>query len=89
MNRDRLDNRKANLRFASSAENARNSSGPRSSTSRYKGVSWYTDYGKWRAAIGHNGRFRHIGYFSSEEDAARAYDEKARELFGDFAATNF
>lgn len=43
----------------------------------------------YQARIRFNGKFIHIGMFKSEEEAARAYDEKARELFGEFACTNF
>ena len=32
---------------------------------------------------------KHVGYFASEEEAARAYDIKAREWLGDGAIVNF
>jgi hypothetical protein len=45
--------------------------------------------GKWQAQIGCNGKKIFIGYFDDEEAAARAYDAKAAELFGEYAALNF
>ena len=32
---------------------------------------------------------KHVGYFASEEEAARAHDDKSRELLGDDAIVNF
>jgi len=43
---------------------------------------------KWRAQIWHNGRHHYLGLFASEDAAARAYNAKARELFGEFAYLN-
>ena len=57
--------------------------------SKFRGVSWCKRQLQWVAYIQGQGHKRHLGYFSVEEDAARAYDAKARELFGEFAKTNF
>lgn len=44
-------------------------------TSQYKGVSWHKREGKWRAAINlAEGQKKHLGYFTNEEEAARAFD---------------
>ena len=45
--------------------------------------------GKWQARIICNGKSIFIGYFDDEEKAARAYDARAAELYGDYAAPNF
>ena len=57
--------------------------------SKYIGVSYYGQTNKWKARIYHypEGGI-HIGYFKTEEDAAKAYNEKAIELFGDEAILN-
>lgn len=85
---DGLNNRRSNLRFATVAQNAHNSR-PRAGSSKYKGVWWHKFHQRWRASITHNYKKITIGHFTSEEDAARAYDAKALELFGAFARLNF
>ena len=85
-----LDNRKVNLRLATHAQNLMNQ--PKFSgvyTSMYKGVTWNKATNKWRAQIRANDKNRYLGTFQSEEEAALAYDNAAREVFGEFANTNF
>ena len=53
----------------------------------YKGV--VRSRNGWVARIGHEREVRYLGYFATEEDAARAYDAAARELRGEFARLNF
>jgi len=91
INGNGLDNRRANLRPANGAQNAQNSRKRRAGTSssRYKGVSLKKSTGRWAANIGHGYRQVFLGYFDREEDAAQAYDEAARDLFGEFARLNF
>jgi hypothetical protein len=85
-----LDNRKANVRFATAQQNGWNKRKQRSNcSSKYKGVSWEKKRNQWRARITFKGRVVHLGRFDTEEDAARACDAKARELFGEFAWLNF
>lgn len=86
--RDGLNNRRSNLRPASDEENARNSRGQLTATSRYKGV-FRAPSGKWMAQIKYKRRSRYLGTFDIEEAAARAYDREARAIFGEFALTNF
>jgi hypothetical protein len=87
-NGDGLDCRKDNLRRATRSQNAANTGLGSRNKSGYKGVNWYPRYGKWRAAITSQGRRKTLGYFTSIEDAARAYDEAALRLHGEFALTN-
>lgn len=49
-------------------------------TSKHKGVSWYKDRSVWRASLWYAGKSIHVGYFSSEESAAHAYNRKLKEL---------
>ena len=86
---DPKNNKLSNLRWATSKENQGNRSKGKNTSSCYKGVSWHSKNKKWHAQIKLNGKKYHIGSFKNEEDAARAYDEKAREHFGEFAKLNF
>ena len=58
-------------------------------TSKYKGVNWFTPTQKWRVEIKHQGKSTHLGYFDDEVTAALMYDAKAFELRGDKARLNF
>src|SRR5262249_16048837 len=87
-NRVRTDNRRANLRVVTHAENALNARTRRDNATRYPGVGFYAKYGCFRARIRHGGRLFHLGYFSTPEAAARAYNQKAAELFGEYATLN-
>lgn len=88
INGDRMDNRMCNLRAATVAENSRNGAIRASNTSGRKGVTWNRHTKRWQAQIGYAYGKRHLGYFSSLEAAAEAYDRAALELHGDFAKTN-
>lgn len=85
---DTLDNRKANLRICTNAENQQNSSG-RLGASRFKGVSWFARRSRWRVAFNWKGKTHFVGYFADEEEAARAYDAAILPLAGEFARLNF
>jgi len=58
-------------------------------TSKYVGVCMPKSKNKWKAVIAYRKTSYNLGYFSTEEDAARAYDEKAIELYGENARLNF
>lgn len=85
INHNTLDNRKSNLRLCTQAQNTRNRIKPSTNTSGFKGVSKQKNMEKWRAAIAGY----YLGLFKSKEEAARAYDRKAKELFGEFASVNY
>lgn len=87
INEDKLDNRRANLRIATNAENLQNRGKYRTNTSGFKGVSWDRGRGKWRANIGVNGKYIHLGYFTTPEAAHEAYCAAALEMHGEFANT--
>jgi hypothetical protein len=84
-----LNNQDENLRTCTKTQNAANRGKAPNNTSGYKGSSWSKRRNKWHAQIKHQGRNRSLGYFNSAEEAARAYDAKAEELFGPFARKNF
>ena len=83
-----LDNRKENLRFATVAENSHRQAVIKGK-SKYRGVCWDKARDKWVSRI----RFNHtritLGHFTSEIDAAKAYDAAASKYFGEFAFRNF
>jgi hypothetical protein len=87
-NHDTLDNRRENLRLCTHNENQHNQK-PQMGSSSFKGISWHKLTHKWRAQIQFNASRHHLGCFTDELDAARAYDTAARILFGEFALTNF
>lgn len=88
VDRDKLNNRKFNLRVCFHAENIRNRRISRNNTSGYKGVSWSSQTQRWRSAISVGGRKYYLGEFDIKEDAARAYNAAAIEAHGEFASLN-
>ena len=90
VNGDGLDNRRSNLRPATTAENIQNSRRRVDNTTGFKGVCWHKAHLKWRAYIAADGQSpRHLGYYGTAEEAARAYDAAARDLHGEYATLNF
>lgn len=87
INGDGLDNRRENLRLVHPVQNSQNKRKPRNSKSKYKGVS-HSGPSFFRAVIKVGDRNRHIGCFSSEIEAAAAYDQAASHFFGEFARLN-
>lgn len=88
INGSRSDNRIANLRLATPAENARNRRLQCNNSSGFKGVSWDAEAKKWKAHIKTGGVKVNLGRFEDRSDAARAYNAAARDAFGDFAWLN-
>jgi len=91
MNHNGLDNRKANLRIATPSQSNANRKKWGGTSSKYKGVSLRT--GKktkpWAAYIRTNYNLKHLGFYATEEEAAKAYDSAAAMVFGEFACLNF
>lgn len=86
-NGNRLDNRRANLRTATHAQNGHNKPKQSNNTSGFKGVSWDGGRNQWRASIKADGRHRTLGRFDRIEDAVACYQQAERELAGEFAYT--
>ena len=81
------DNRWVNLRAATSAQNRANTKKRINNKAGYKGVCWDKQKKKWCANITHISKHMHIGYYTTPQEAAEAYNKKAIELFGEFAYT--
>jgi hypothetical protein len=88
-NRNRLDNRVANLRPANAAQQAANST--RNGRLGLRGVSIGNATGEkpYKARIRFDGKQINLGYFATPELAAYAYDAAAIKAFGPFALTNY
>jgi len=86
-NRNGLDNRRSNLRIADDCTNQANTKIRSDNTSGYRGVRH--NAGKWVAQIKIDRQWKYLGRFKTPEEAARAYDAKAVEVFGEFVTLNF
>jgi hypothetical protein len=90
INRNGLDNRKANLRSATHLQNSWNARmSRRSAYSKYKGVTFRRGPRKWIAMISVAGERIFLGSFKDEIQAAKAYDKAAKKYHGEFAVLNF
>jgi len=89
VNGNGYDNTRANLRNITWRENMHNKGKHAVTASIYKGVGRHKRSGKWFARIWCMGERMWLGYFTDEAEAARAYDRKAVEIFGEFARLNF
>lgn len=80
-----LNCQRSNLRLATPSENGCNRGLQPNNRSGYKGVSWYTAYGKWQAMIKVHRKVKHLGYFATKEEAIAAYAAAAPMMHGEFA----
>jgi hypothetical protein len=78
IDRNKTNNMLINLRWVTYQQNNLNK--PIFGKSKYRGVSFYNPYQKWRACIRIDKNFKHIGYFSSEIEAAKAYNKYILDL---------
>lgn len=83
-----LDNQRENLRIATRTENVRNSSKRKDTNNFYKGVHFLKNRNKWIARIQVNHKRIHSGYFDTQKEAAKRYDELAKTYFGIFSRLN-
>lgn len=83
-----LNNQKSNLRVCTCAQNVINQEKKSGLSSKYKGVCWDKINKKWESYFWLNDKKRKLGRFSSEEDAALAYNLAAFKHFGEFAVMN-
>jgi hypothetical protein len=88
INGDKLDNRKSNLRICNHQQNCWNRPLQNNSTTGSRGVSYHKKMGKWMVYLTYNGKRKHLGYFSSLEEATARYDEEASKHYGEYARLN-
>ena len=89
INHNTLDNTRSNLRTVTKSQNQHNTRLRKDSVSGFKGVGWHKATNKWRTRINKDGVTVFTAYFSTKIEAAKAYDTKAKELFGNYAKLNF
>lgn len=82
-----LNNQRNNLRIATNSQNQQNRRKHLKCSSKYKGVSLDKRRGKWSSYIRID-KLKFLGYFHSEIEAAKAYNEAAKKYFGEFAKLN-
>jgi hypothetical protein len=94
-NHNGLDNRKSNLRICTVGQNNANRRGGKNNSFGYKGIRRRKNCKseRWEAYIGQTiggkSTYRYLGLYAAPEEAARAYDAKAIELYGEYAYLNF
>jgi len=88
-NHDTLDNQKNNLRFCTYSQNNSNRIKNKNNKYPYKGISYDKKYDKWYGIISYDGKTHNLGCFKTAKEAALAYDEKAQEIFKEYAYLNF
>lgn len=86
IDKDPKNNRRENLRLSNSSANCHNKTKNSKATSQYYGVSFLDN--AWSASLKKNGIKYYLGRFKDEISAALAYNEKAKELYGEFANLN-
>lgn len=86
--RNPFNNLDDNLRIATQQQNGANKLKKPGCASIYKGVTWNKAREKWRACITFNRKCIHLGYFTNEIEAAKAYNEATAKYFGEFAVLN-
>lgn len=88
INMNKLDNRKGNLRLATSYQSSLNRGKHKDNSSGFKGVSWGKRDKKWKAQITADGKYKWLGQYESKEEAAKVYNKAAKKYFGEFAYLN-
>lgn len=86
---DGLNNRRSNIRLCTPSQNQQNRVRREPNATGYFGIYYIPKARRWVANIKHQRKRIYIGCFSTPEAAAIAYDERARELFGEFGRFNF
>ena len=84
INRNRLDNRKSNLRITTHQQNNMNKGLTKSNTSGYTGIHWYKARNKWQVSIKVNYKSIFLGYYADLEEAIKVRKEAEKKYFGEY-----
>ena len=85
INRNKLDNRKCNLRISDKTGNNRNVGLQKNNKSGITGVRWDKQTNKWKAEITVNYKNIYLGIFDSKEDAIKRRLIAEKKYFGEYA----
>lgn len=85
INGDKLDNRRNNLRIVTPSQNAINKKIRRDSKTGIRGVRYRWQYGFWQARITREGKRVSLGHFKTKEEATKAYQKAAPQVYGEYA----
>lgn len=88
INHNIFDNRKLNLRIATTSQNAMNRIRGSNNTSGVTGVVWLKNENKWKAEIKLNGETIYLGSFDKFDDAEKTRKEAEEKYFGEFSYDN-
>lgn len=86
INKDKLDNRRTNLRVVTASQNQMNSR--RRQASGFKGVYYVKERNIYRVILGFKHKAKTVGWFKNKIEAAKAYNSAALELYGEYAELN-
>lgn len=84
INRNKLDNRKCNLRICTQQQNSMNRGLQSNNTSGITGITWSKVANKWQARIKINKQLKHLGYFDDLEKAIEVRKQAEIKYFGEY-----
>lgn len=84
IDRNKLNNTRANLRVCTSSQNKMNQGQHSNNTSGHPGVSWDNPRSKWKAYIQVKGKCLQLGRFDNIQDAISARKQAVKKYYGEF-----
>lgn len=81
---NKANNVYSNLREVTDSQQRINTGIQRSNKSGFRGVYWLQRRKRWRARVKFEGIVYELGLYTDKEEAAKAYESKARQLFGEY-----
>ena len=88
INRNRVDNRKSNLRVSTIQQNNFNKDNTNKCSSGHKGVSWNKAMNKWETYIGKYNKKTLLGFYSDLDEAIKVREQAENKYFGEFSCIN-